>query len=149
MKCPFCGALENRVIDSRLSKDMTMVRRRRECECLRRFTTYEKVEDIPLMIVKKDGRREQFKREKMRAGMQLACQKRNISMDAIDDFIAALARALQATGENEINSQILGERVMYKLQDLDDVADVRFASVHREFHAVADFMDELKHTITE
>lgn len=144
MKCPFCGALENRVIDSRLSKDMTMVRRRRECECSRRFTTYEKVEDIPLMIVKKDGRREQFKREKMRSGMQRACQKRNISMNEIDDFIDALERELKDTGEKEIPSNLLGERVMRKLQDWDDVAYVRFASVYREFKDVDDFVSELK-----
>lgn len=147
MKCPFCGCLENRVIDSRLSKDMTMVRRRRECECSRRFTTYEKVEDIPLMIVKKDGRREQFKRDKMREGMLLACQKRNISVEAIDDFIDALERELKDTGEKEIPSKILGERVMQKLQELDDVAYVRFASVYREFKDVDDFMSELKNLL--
>lgn len=147
MKCPFCGALENRVIDSRLSKDMTMVRRRRECECLRRFTTYEKVEDIPLMIVKKDGRREPFKRDKMRGGMLLACQKRNISVDAIDDFVDTLERELKDIGEKEIKSEILGERVMRKLQELDDVAYVRFASVYREFKDVDDFMAELKNLL--
>lgn len=147
MKCPFCGALENRVIDSRLSKDMTMVRRRRECECSRRFTTYEKVEDIPLMIIKKDGRREQFKREKMREGMLLACQKREISIDVIDDFIDALERELKDTGEKEISSRLLGERVMQKLEELDDVAFVRFASVYREFKDVDDFMSELKNLL--
>jgi transcriptional repressor NrdR len=145
MKCPFCGGLENKVIDSRLSREDTETRRRREClACQRRFTTYEHVEKVPIMIVKKDGRREPFLKDKVRTGMNSACQKRPISTNAIEAFIEELERDLMETGENEIPSSIIGEKVMKKLHALDDVAYVRFASVYREFKDVHDFYSELK-----
>ena len=145
MKCPFCGEIENKVIDSRLSKDANVIRRRRECLlCNRRFTTYEHIEDIPIMIVKKDGRREVFKREKVRLGMQRACEKRNISMDVIEEFIDNLERDLRETGKKEIPSRKIGEQLMEALHKIDDVAYVRFASVYREFKDVNDFVSELK-----
>ena len=145
MKCPFCGEIDNKVIDSRLSKDGAVIRRRRECIiCGRRFTTYEHIEEIPVMIVKKDGRREVFSREKVRSGLQKACQKRNISMNVIDEFLDELERDLRETGEKEISSNKIGEKVMAKLHEIDDVAYVRFASVYREFKDVNDFVSELK-----
>ncbi|MBW1954744.1 MAG: transcriptional repressor NrdR [Deltaproteobacteria bacterium] len=145
MKCPFCSELDNKVIDSRLGKDGEVIRRRRECTgCSRRFTTYEHVEEIPLTIIKKDGRREVFSREKVLAGMKRACEKRNISVHVIESFADDLERDLREIGEKEIPSHIVGEKVMAKLHDLDDVAYVRFASVYREFKDVNDFFDELK-----
>ena len=150
MKCPFCGEIENKVIDSRLSKDASVIRRRREClACSRRFTTYEQIEEIPIMIIKKDGRREVFNREKVRSGIQKACEKRNISMNAIEEFIDNLERDLRETGEKEIASSVLGEKVMAKLHELDDVAYVRFASVYREFKDVNDFVSELKSLLSK
>ncbi len=145
MKCPFCGETNNKVIDSRLSKDGNVIRRRRECiDCSRRFTTYEHIEDIPVMIVKKDGRREEFSREKVRTGMQKACEKREISMNVIEQFIDELERDLRETGEKEIPSRRIGKLIMEKLHEIDDVAYVRFASVYREFKDVNDFFSELK-----
>ena len=145
MKCPFCSEIENKVIDSRLSKDASVIRRRRECiVCHRRFTTYEHIEEIPIMIIKKDGRREVFNRDKIRSGIQRACEKRNISMNLIEEFIDDLERDLRETGEKEIPSHALGEKIMNRLHELDDVAYVRFASVYREFKDVNDFVHELK-----
>lgn len=145
MKCPFCKETDNKVIDSRLSKDGNEIRRRREClVCSRRFTTYEHVEKIPIMIIKKDGRREVFSREKVRAGIQKACEKRNISMNLIDEHVDNLERDLSELGEKEISSSVLGEKIMAVLHQLDDVAYVRFASVYREFKDVNDFVAELK-----
>ncbi len=145
MKCPFCKETDNKVIDSRLSKDGNEIRRRREClVCGRRFTTYEHIEKIPIMISKKDGRREVFSRDKVRAGIQKACEKRNISVNMIDDFLDELERDLGEMGEKEIPSAVLGEKIMVKLHALDDVAYVRFASVYREFKDVNDFVSELK-----
>ncbi len=145
MKCPFCGEIENRVIDSRLSKDASVIRRRREClACSRRFTTYEHIEEIPILIVKKDGRREPFSREKVRTGMLKACEKRNISLNLIEGFIDDLERDLRESEEKEIPSSVIGEKIMAKLHELDDVAYVRFASVYREFKDVNDFVLELK-----
>lgn len=150
MKCPFCGELDNKVIDSRVSKDGTVIRRRRECiDCSRRFTTYEHIEEIPIMIVKKDGRREVFSRDKVRSGMQRACQKLDISMNVIEDFIDELERDLRETGEKEIASRVVGEKVMSKLHSLSDIAYVRFASVYREFKDVNDFVAELKSLLSE
>jgi transcriptional repressor NrdR len=149
MKCPFCGEIDNKVIDSRLSKDGNVIRRRRECIiCSRRFTTYEHIEEIPVMIVKKDGRREVFSREKVRSGLQKACQKRQISMNVIEDFLDELERDLRETGEKEIPSHTIGEKVMAKLHEIDDVAYVRFASVYREFKDVNDFVSELKNLLS-
>ncbi|NQT69226.1 MAG: transcriptional repressor NrdR [Desulfobacteraceae bacterium] len=145
MKCPFCGEINNKVIDSRLSKDGNAVRRRRECiVCTRRFTTYEHIEEVAVMLIKKDGRREVFSREKVRTGIKKACEKRNISVHVIDQFLDELERDLRETGEKEIPSHQLGEKIMLKLHDLDDVAYVRFASVYREFKDVNDFVAELK-----
>ena len=145
MKCPFCKETDNKVIDSRLSKDGNEIRRRREClVCGRRFTTYEHIEKIPIMIIKKDGRREVFSREKVRTGVQKACQKRDISVNQIEQFIDELERDLGETGEKEIPSSYLGEKIMANLHALDDVAYVRFASVYREFKDVNDFFAELK-----
>jgi transcriptional repressor NrdR len=150
MKCPFCGDTDNKVIDSRLSKDGTVIRRRRECLlCERRFTTYEHIEEISIMIVKKDGRREVFNRQKVRSGIKKACEKRNISMNVIEEFVDELERDLRETGEKEIPSHILGEKIMAKLHELDDVAYVRFASVYREFKDVNDFFSELKSLLSE
>ncbi|MEW6259350.1 MAG: transcriptional regulator NrdR [Thermodesulfobacteriota bacterium] len=145
MKCPYCGMLDTRVIDSRLSREGDSIRRRRECiHCGRRFNTFESIEDVPMMIVKKDGRRELFLREKIRSGMIKACEKRNISMETIDACIDRLERDLQESGSKEIPSSVIGERVMAILHELDEVAYVRFASVYREFKDVNDFVEELK-----
>ncbi|NNG02313.1 MAG: transcriptional repressor NrdR [Desulfobacteraceae bacterium] len=150
MKCPFCGILDNKVIDSRVSKDGSVIRRRRECiDCNRRFTTYEHIEEIPIMIIKKDGRREVFNRDKVRAGIQRACEKLDISMNVIEDFIDELERDLRETGEKEIPSHQIGEEVMRKLHVLNDIAYVRFASVYREFKDVNDFISELKTLLSD
>jgi transcriptional repressor NrdR len=150
MKCPYCAEVDNKVIDSRLSKDGNVIRRRRECLlCSRRFTTYEHIEEIPIMLVKKDGRREVFNRDKVRMGMLRACEKRNISVNLIEEFIEELERDLKETGEKEIPAREIGKRVMEKLHQLDDVAYVRFASVYREFKDVNDFMSELKNLLSK
>ena len=122
-----------------------MIRRRRECiDCSRRFTTYEHIEEIPIMIIKKDGRREVFNREKVRSGVKKACQKRDISMNVIEEFIDDLERDLREIDEKELPASVIGEKIMVKLHELDDVAYVRFASVYREFKDVNDFVSELK-----
>ncbi len=145
MKCPYCGNLDNKVIDSRMTKEGSSVRRRREClNCKRRFTTYERIEHLPLVLIKKDGRRETFTRAKVLAGMKKACEKRNISMNTLEEFVDELERELQELGEKELPSSVVGERVMTKLHELDAVAYVRFASVYREFKDIDDFMSELK-----
>lgn len=148
MKCPFCREIDNKVIDSRLSKGGDVIRRRRECIiCSRRFTTYEHIEQTPIMIIKKDGRREMFSRDKVRSGIKKACEKRNISMNLIEEFIDELEYDLKESGENEIPSPAVGEKIMEKLHQLDDVAYVRFASVYREFKDVNDFVAELKNLL--
>ncbi|MBN1381588.1 MAG: transcriptional repressor NrdR [Deltaproteobacteria bacterium] len=145
MKCPFCGNGENKVIDSRISKDGNAIRRRREClSCGKRFTTYEFVEEVLPMIVKKDGRRELFDHTKIRSGIQKACEKRPISTDVIDDIVENIERECQEFQGQEIPSSVVGEKVMKELQTLDAVAYVRFASVYRPFRDIDDFMDELK-----
>ncbi len=145
MKCPFCADTENKVIDSRLSKEGYVIRRRREClACNRRFTTYERIEEIPLMIIKKDGRREEFNRDKIRIGITKACEKRNVSMNSIEEFLDEIEQELRETGKKEISSSIVGERVINRLHDLDEIAYVRFASVYREFKDVNEFVQELK-----
>jgi len=150
MKCPFCAELDNKVIDSRLSKDGNVIRRRRECiGCSRRFTTYEQIEEIPVVIIKKDGRREVFSRDKVRTGMQKACEKRNISMNVIEDFLDELERDLRETEEKEIPAHVVGEKIMAKLHEIDAVAYVRFASVYREFKDVNDFVSELKKLLSK
>lgn len=148
MKCPYCGVMDNKVIDSRVSKDGEAIRRRRECmDCNHRFTTYEQIEEIPIMIVKKDGRREIFNRDKVSAGIRRACEKLDISVNTIDAIIDDLERSLRETGEKEIPSFVIGEQVMQRLHDLNDIAYVRFASVYREFKDVNDFVDELKNML--
>jgi transcriptional repressor NrdR len=149
MKCPYCGMLDTKVIDSRLSREGDTIRRRRECiHCGRRFNTFESIEDVPMMIVKKDGRRELFMREKIRSGIIKACEKRNISMETIDGWIERIERDLQESGKKEVPSSVIGERIMAILHDLDEVAYVRFASVYREFKDVNDFVEELKSVLS-
>jgi transcriptional repressor NrdR len=150
MKCPFCAEINNKVIDSRLGKDGRTIRRRREClNCKKRFTTYEKVEAVLPMVVKKDGRREPFNNEKIRVGIQMACQKRPISVNKIDDFVDSLAQLFQESGNREINSSEIGERVIERLKSWDDVAYVRFSSVYRQFKDINEFMTELKDLLDE
>ena len=145
MKCPYCTKINNKVIDSRLSKDGRMIRRRREClECERRFTTYEKLEDVLPMIVKKDGRREAFNREKIIDGIRLACRKRPISMAQIEEFVDSLEVYFQELGKKEAESTEIGEKVITELKDWDEVAYVRFASVYRQFKDISQFMSELE-----
>jgi transcriptional repressor NrdR len=145
MKCPFCANAENKVIDSRISKDGKAIRRRREClACGKRFTTYEFVEDILPMVVKKDGRREVFDRMKIRSGAMKACEKRPISMDAIEELVDNVEQNCQEYQGEEIPSTVIGENVMHELKLLDGVAYVRFASVYRQFRDVSEFMAELK-----
>jgi transcriptional repressor NrdR len=150
MKCPFCGYAENKVIDSRISKDGKAVRRRREClGCGKRFTTYEYVEDILPMVVKKDGRREQFDRQKILTGIKKACEKRPISMEAIDKLVENVEQACQEVQAEEISSTLIGEKIMNELKIFDGVAYVRFASVYRQFRDVGEFMSELKDLLSK
>jgi transcriptional repressor NrdR len=145
MKCPFCAHGENKVIDSRISKDGDAIRRRREClGCGKRFTTYEFVEEVLPMVVKKDGRREPFDRTKIRAGVKKACEKRPIRTDAIEALVDKVERACQEFQGKEIPSSVIGEKIMEELHALDGVAYVRFASVYRQFRDVNDFLEELK-----
>jgi len=145
MKCPFCGALDNRVIDTRLSKEGTSIRRRRECfACGRRFTTRERVEMAPLMVIKKDGKREPFQREKLREGIIKACQKRPISMETIEEIVEKITNEMRNRFYIEVPSREIGEAVMRELYGLDKVAYVRFASVYREFRDVTDFLKEVR-----
>ncbi len=145
MKCPYCGHLENKVVDSRLNKEYTITRRRRKCEdCERRFTTYERLEVTMPMLIKKDGRRETWERTKVVDGLKKACEKRPVSMSDIEDFVDALERDLQDMGEREIPVKLVGARIMDGLRKLDEVAYVRFASVYRQFKDLNEFMDELK-----
>lgn len=145
MKCPFCGKLNTKVVDSRPGKIEFEVRRRREClDCAQRFTTYERLEQVPVMIVKKDGRREEFNREKILTGIKKACEKRAISINQIEDTVDAIELYLREKNEREIPSKIVGEKIIDALKQIDEVAYVRFASVYREFKDVADFIQELK-----
>ena len=145
MKCPACGYNETKVVDSRLSAEGTSIRRRREClKCEKRFTTYEYVEHVPLMVVKKDGRRQPFDREKIISGLVKACEKRPVSIDKIEEMTVDIERTIQKRYDREVNSKDLGEIIMEKLAMLDEVAYVRFASVYRHFRDVNQFMDELK-----
>ena len=145
MKCPFCDELEDKVVDSRMAKEGEVIRRRREClGCKRRYTTYERVEEILPMVVKKDGRRESFDRNKILAGLKKACEKRPISTATIEDVTDRIEKRIQEMGETEIESRVVGEELMKELHHLDQVAYVRFASVYREFKDIDQFMDELK-----
>lgn len=150
MKCPFCRNPENRVIDSRLTNDGDAIRRRRECfHCKRRFTTYERIEEMLPMVVKKDGRRELFDRQKIISGLKKACEKRPVSISAIEQTADRIEQALQERGEKEVPSSVIGEAVMRELHQLDKVAYVRFASVYRSFKDVSEFMHELEELIEE
>lgn len=145
MRCPFCNHVEDKVVDSRLSKEGDVIRRRRECiSCERRFTTYERVEGNFPMVIKKDGRRETFERQKILQGLKKACEKRPVSVPALEEAVTQIEKKIQEMGESEIPSHIIGEEVMRKLHDLDPVAYVRFASVYREFKDINEFMSELK-----
>lgn len=145
MKCPYCSKIENKVIDSRLSKDGRTIRRRREClDCARRFTTYERLEEILPMVVKKDGRREPFNRDKIIAGIKMSCQKRPVSITKIEDFVDSLEVYFQELGKKEVESKEVGERVISSLKEWDEVAYVRFASVYRQFKDINEFMNELE-----
>ncbi|MBN1655681.1 MAG: transcriptional repressor NrdR [Deltaproteobacteria bacterium] len=144
MKCPYCGCIENRVIDSRLSLAGEVTRRRREClECERRYTTYERIELALPMVVKKDRRREPFDREKLLAGIRRACVKRPIAWEKIDKLVSDVEKEIAESGEKEVASSKVGELVMAGLRELDQVAYVRFASVYRSFKDIHEFMDEL------
>ena len=150
MKCPFCHETDNRVIDSRLSKDSNMIRRRRECSrCNRRFTTYERVEEMMPLVVKKDGRRESYDRVKIVSGLKRACEKRPVSINTVEAIADRIERNLQERGEKEIPSSVIGEAAMRELHDTDPVAYVRFASVYRSFKNISKYMVELEKLIKE
>jgi hypothetical protein len=145
MKCPFCKKPDSRVIDSRAADDGATIRRRRECgECGRRFTTYEVVEKLPLMVVKRDNRREPFSRDKLLTGIIRSCDKRDISMEQITNFVAEIERDIRNRMEPEVPSEKIGEIVMERLKDFDEVAYIRFASVYRKFDDITNFIEELE-----
>ena len=145
MKCPFCAHLEDMVVDSRESREGDVIRRRREClKCERRFTSYERIDEIPYMIVKKDGRREPFSRDKVMAGLLRACEKRPVSPTKLEAIVNAVEAYVQTSPERERPTTKIGEMIMRRLKELDKVAYVRFASVYLEFQDVSEFMDELK-----
>lgn len=150
MNCPFCSNNETKVIDSRPTDEGHSIRRRRECmQCKRRFTTYEKIEEIPIVVVKRDKRRETFNRDKIRNGIIKACEKRPVSLQTIEHVLEELEKELQSSLEKEIDSVYIGELVMQYLKEIDEVAYVRFASVYRQFKDINTFMDELKKILNE
>ena len=145
MKCPFCAHPEDKVVDSREGKEGRVVRRRREClSCSRRFTTYERVDEIPFMVVKKDGRREPFDRNKLLTGLVKACEKRPVPMSSLEKVVDEVENILQESPEKELPATVIGEKLMERLRELDQVAYVRFASVYRQFGDLNEFMEELK-----
>lgn len=145
MRCPHCGHKEDKVVDSRATQEESAIRRRREClKCGKRFTTYEYVEEVSLLVVKKDGRREPFDRKKILAGITRACEKRPVSMERMEDIVTQVERQIQKKSDREVPSSRIGEMVMERLKAIDDVAYVRFASVYRQFKDVGQFMVELK-----
>ncbi|HOO32112.1 MAG TPA: transcriptional regulator NrdR [Thermotogota bacterium] len=148
MQCPFCANKNTKVVDSRTSDDGSSVRRRRECPvCNARFTTYERYEELPLMVIKKDGRKERFIREKLLKGMMRACEKREISIEALNDITARIKHEFIEEGLTEVTSEQIGEKTIKHLKDIDDVAYIRFASVYRDFNDIEQFkkiIDELK-----
>lgn len=145
MKCPFCGSLESKVIDSRLSEDGTSIRRRRECAgCSKRYTTYEKIESTPILVIKNNGNRQIFDISKIKNGIIKACEKRPVSMAKIDKMVADIEKQVNNTLAQEISSKKIGEMVMEGLKELDEVAYVRFASVHRQFKDINTLMEEIK-----
>ncbi len=144
MKCPFCGTLDSKVIDSRSTEEGVSIRRRREClKCNKRFTTYEKVESIPIMVIKKDKRREPFDSSKIMRGLTRACEKRPISLDMIEDMVYKIETKIYNTLEREITSDQIGEMLLEQLKDVDEVAFIRFASVYRDFKDVETFRNEI------
>ncbi|MFQ5901640.1 MAG: transcriptional regulator NrdR [Thermodesulfobacteriota bacterium] len=144
MKCPFCNYIEDKVIDSRIGKDGETIRRRREClKCESRFTTYERIEDVLPLVIKKDGRRETFDRAKVLTGIQKACEKRPVSINEVETVVEKLEKRFRESGEREIPSFVVGEAIMDELKLLDKVAYVRFASVYRQFKDINEFMAEL------
>ena len=148
MHCPFCKFKETKVSDSRLSKDGSSIRRRREClSCQKRFTTYEYIEQLPLMVIKKDGRRQPFDRTKIIAGLVKACEKRPVSIDKIEGLTNEIERIVRKKFDREVDSNVVGEIIMEKLAMLDEVAYVRFASVYRQFRDINQFMSELKNIL--
>ncbi len=150
MKCPGCSGMENKVIDSRLNKEETVIRRRREClSCSVRFTTYEKLERSLPLLIKKAGRREEFDREKIIDGVKKACQKRPVSIKDIEDLVDRVEQYVQELGEKEVSAVKVGEKVISEIYNLDDVAYVRFASVYRSFKDVNEFMVELKEVLKD
>ncbi len=145
MKCPFCENQEDKVIDSRSSREGNAIRRRREClKCGKRFTSYERVEELTPMVIKKDGRREPFQADKIRTGLLIACKKRPIGTEKIDEIVDGIEKKLVGLGEKEIPSAVIGEEIMVALKKLDKVAYVRFASVYRQFKDINELMDEVK-----
>lgn len=150
LKCPFCSFHDSRVLESRSTREGAAIRRRREClKCNERFTTYERVETVPLMVVKKDGTREEFNRDKMLRGMMTACEKRPVSMDKLEQVVTEIEREVRNSLEPEVTSKALGEMVMDRLKDIDEVAYVRFASVYRQFADIKRFLDELQTMLEE
>ena len=150
MKCPFCLHDEDKVIDSRSSNEGKSVRRRRECsKCKKRFTTYEYVEEVPLMVIKKDGRREAFDRNKIISGILKACEKRPVSVEKVESLVDRVEKELQKSFDKEVKAQVVGELVMDTLHKVDEVAYVRFASVYRQFKDINQFMKELKDLLSK
>ncbi len=149
MRCPFCGQTDNKVVDSRVSKDASVIRRRREClACHQRFTTYERVEEQETYVIKKDGSREVYDRGKVKKGIMLALQKRPVSVEVVEEFLDRLEASFAEQNRRELPTREIGEKVIGWLRLVDDVAYVRFASVYREFRDVQEFMDELKRLMT-
>ena len=145
MKCPFCAHLHDKVVDSRESKDGDAIRRRRQClKCRRRVTSYERIDEIPSMVVKKDGRRERFDRQKVLAGILKACEKRPVSMSQLETIADNAETMVQESSEREVSTRVMGEMIMKELKNLDKVAYVRFASVYLDFKDIQEFMSELK-----
>ncbi len=150
MKCPFCGYEESKVIDSRPTDEGERIRRRREClECGKRFTTYEMIESLPIVVIKKDGSRETFDRQKLLTGMLRACEKRPVSIEMLDRAISDIETVIQNSLDREVSSDKIGELVMDKLKGIDEVAYVRFASVYRQFKDINTFMDELNKLLSK
>ncbi|MBQ2934311.1 MAG: transcriptional regulator NrdR [Clostridia bacterium] len=150
MKCPFCGNEESKVIDSRPTDEGERIRRRREClECGKRFTTYEMIESLPIIVIKKDGSRETFDRQKLLTGMLRACEKRPVSIETLDRAISDIETVIQNSLDREVSSDKIGELVMEKLKEIDEVAYVRFASVYRQFKDINTFMDELNKLLSK
>lgn len=150
MKCPYCGYMESKVVDSRPVEEGNSIRRRREClGCAKRFTTYETMESLPMIVVKKDGSRQSFDRKKVTASMIRACEKRRVSLKLIESISEEIEQILQNSLEREVSSDYVGELVMSKLRPVDEVAYVRFASVHRHFRDIDDFLHELNKLIVE